>query len=130
MNLKKLLVSAIMLSVFSWYSQAQQPYSGCWHPEDIREWSPETDPDAKFNRSTVRLAERFKEPSLIKANQYQFYEGQVCNSTILFKVAVLVRRKMLIISISTTLLIGNIWIRSFIGQGRQEKGLYVLLQLR
>ena len=85
MNLKKLLVSAIMLSVFSWYSQAQQPYSGCWHPEDIREWSPETDPDAKFNRSTVRLAERFKEPSLIKANQYQFYEGQVCNSTILFK---------------------------------------------
>ena len=85
MNLKKLLVSATMLSVFSWYSQAQQPYAGCWHPEDIREWNPETDPDAKFNRSTVRLAERFKEPSLIKANRYQFYEGQVCNSTILFK---------------------------------------------
>lgn len=85
MNLKQLLVSATMLSVFSWYSQAQQPYSGCWHPEDIREWNPETDPDAKFNRSTVKLAERFKEPSLIKANQYQFYEGQICNSTILFK---------------------------------------------
>ena len=85
MNLKQLLVSATMLSVFSWYSQAQQPYSGSWHPKDIKEWSPETDQDAKFNRSTVKLAERFKEPSLIKANQYQFYEGQICNSTILFK---------------------------------------------
>lgn len=85
MNLKQLLVSATMLSVFSWYSQAQQPYSGSWHPKDIKEWSPENDQDAKFNRSTVKLAERFKEPSLIKANQYQFYEGQICNSTILFK---------------------------------------------
>ena len=103
MNLKKLLVSAIMLSVFSWYSQAQQPYSGCWHPEDIREWSPETDPDMK---------------------------GKYVTPLSCLRIAVLVRRKMLIISISTTLLIGNIWIRSFIGQGRQEKGLYVLLQLR
>lgn len=62
---------------------AQQPYGGCWHPEHVKDWSPETDPNAKFNRSTVALQPRFKEENLIKANQYQFYEGQVCNSTIL-----------------------------------------------
>ena len=29
--------------------KAQQPYGGCWHPEKVKNWSPETDPDAKFN---------------------------------------------------------------------------------
>ena len=64
--------------------KAQQPYGGCWYPEDIRNWSPETDPDAKFNRSKVPMAKRFKEPELMKANKHQFYEGQICNATILF----------------------------------------------
>ena len=63
---------------------AQQPYSGCWHPDDIRNWSPETDRDAKFNRSRVPLAKRFKEPQLMKANDAQWYDGQICNATILF----------------------------------------------
>ena len=63
---------------------AQQPYGGCWHPEDIKNWSPETDPNAKFNRSRVPLAPRFKEPTTMKANRNQYYEGQVCNASILF----------------------------------------------
>lgn len=65
-------------------ANAQQPYTGCWHPDDITNWSPQTDKDAKFNRSRVPLAKRFKEPKLMKANKNQYYEGQVCNSTILF----------------------------------------------
>ena len=64
--------------------KAQQPYGGCWHPEKVKNWSPETDPDAKFNRSRVPLATRFQEPQLMKANKNQYYEGQVCNATILF----------------------------------------------
>ena len=64
--------------------KAQQPYGGCWHPEKVKNWSPETDPDAKFNRSRVPLATRFQEPTLMKANKNQYYEGQVCNATILF----------------------------------------------
>ena len=64
--------------------KAQQPYGGCWHPEKVKNWSPETDPDAKFNRSRVPLAKRFQEPTLMKANKNQYYEGQVCNATILF----------------------------------------------
>lgn len=65
-------------------SYAQQPYQGCWHPDDIKNWSPETDPDAKFNRSLVPLAKRFKEPTVMKANNNQHYEGQICNATILY----------------------------------------------
>ena len=77
MNLKKLLGLMLFASIFAGNVHAQQPYGACWHPEDIKNWSPETDPDAKFNRSTVKYAKRFKEPELIKANQFQFYEGQV-----------------------------------------------------
>ena len=49
--------------------ESQQPYGGCWHPEKVKNWSPETDPDAKFNRSRVPLATRFQEPQLMKANK-------------------------------------------------------------
>lgn len=74
-----------MLSIiFGGTASAQQPYGGCWHPEHIKNWSPETDKNAKFNPSKMPLAKRFKEPTLMKANENQFYEGQVCNSTILF----------------------------------------------
>lgn len=61
---------------------AQQPYSGCWFPEDVINWSPETDPDAKFNRSRIPLAPRFTEPELMKANSNQRYTGYVETATI------------------------------------------------
>lgn len=84
MKIKKLLVMTFLSLMAATGANAQQPYGGCWHPEDIRNWSPETDPDAKFNRSKVPMAKRFKEPELMKANKHQFYEGQICNATILF----------------------------------------------
>lgn len=84
MKIKKLLVVAFLSLFAVTGANAQQPYGGCWHPDDIKNWSPETDPDAKFNRSRVPLASRFKEPELMKANKNQHYEGQICNSTILF----------------------------------------------
>lgn len=84
MKIKKLLVMTFLSLMAATGANAQQPYGGCWHPEDIRNWSPETDPDAKFNRSMVPLAKRFKEPELMKANKNQYYEGQICNATILF----------------------------------------------
>lgn len=83
MKHKKLLLAAFAAMTLQGMF-AQQPYGGCWHPEDIKNWSPETDKDAKFNRAKVPLAKRFKEPTLMKANAYQWYEGQVCNATILF----------------------------------------------
>lgn len=84
MNFKKIVGFMFVSFLLAETATAQQPYGGAWHPEDIKNWSPQNDPDAKFNRSRVPLAKRFKEPTLMKANSNQWYEGQVCNSTILF----------------------------------------------
>ena len=56
MNLKKLLGLMLFASIFACNVNAQQTYGDCWHPELINIWSPETDPDANFNRSTVKNA--------------------------------------------------------------------------
>lgn len=68
MRNSKFILTALA-AMFMQGAYAQQPYGGCWHPEDIKNWSPETDPDAKFNRSRVPLATRFQEPTLMKANK-------------------------------------------------------------
>ncbi len=72
MKIKQILVSLAMLSATS-AVYAQQPYSACWFPDDIINWSPETDPDAKFNRSRIPLQMR------IDTNEG---EGQVETATI------------------------------------------------
>lgn len=84
MNIKKLFSVITFSLCLGGVMQAQQPYTGCWHPEDIKNWTPENDPSAKFNRSQIPLANRFTEPTLMKANQYQYYEGEICDATILF----------------------------------------------
>ncbi|OUN73165.1 hypothetical protein B5G10_05035 [Barnesiella sp. An55] len=75
MNIKK-IVGALLCSLAVITAFAQQPYGGCWHPDYIKDWTPEKDPDAKFNRSTVKLQPRIADDN-IKANQYQYTEGQV-----------------------------------------------------
>lgn len=37
---------------------AKQPESSYWYPETLLNWSPENDPDAVYNKSTVPLADR------------------------------------------------------------------------
>lgn len=76
MSTKRLLSALIMLFAVFCVAVAQQPYGGCWHPDNIKDWSPEKDPDAKFNRSTVPLQPRFLDTS-IKANANQHAEGKV-----------------------------------------------------
>ena len=82
MKLKKKLMVAALFAATVYGVQAQQPYSGCWFPEDVINWSPEADPDAKFNRSRIPLAKRFTEPELMKANSNQRYTGYVETATI------------------------------------------------
>ena len=84
MNVKRLFGMTFLTLLCLGTVKAQQPYGGCWHPKDIKDWSPKTDPNAKFNRSRVPLASRFREPMPMKANRNQYYEGQVCNASILF----------------------------------------------
>ena len=56
MKLNRLILAAVA-SLFVQSSYAQQPYGGCWHPDDIKNWSPETDKDAKFNLSLIHISE-------------------------------------------------------------------------
>ncbi len=76
MNFKRIFSAIFFSFVCCFFVMAQQPYGGCWHPEDIIKWMPESDQNAKFNRSTVALQPRFKDLT-VKANQNQYYEGQV-----------------------------------------------------
>ena len=75
MNIRK-IVGALLYSLAVTAAFAQQPFGGCWHPDYIKDWSPEKDPDAKFNRSTVKLQPRIADDH-IKANPYQFPDAQV-----------------------------------------------------
>lgn len=53
MRLNRLFSVAMLSILFGGMASAQQPYGGCWHPEHIKNWSPETDKNAKFNRSSA-----------------------------------------------------------------------------
>jgi hypothetical protein len=47
MRLNRLFSVAMLSFLFGVSASAQQPYGGCWHPEHIKNWSPETDKNAK-----------------------------------------------------------------------------------
>lgn len=83
MNLRQQTFSAFLLLTIS-MTFAQQPLNVCCHPKDIKNWTPGSNPDDAFNVAKVPLQKRFKEPTLMKANENQFYEGEICNSTILY----------------------------------------------
>lgn len=85
MRLSRLFVGALLAFFGPQWAFAQQPYAGAWFPEDIKKWSPENDKNAKFNRSRVKLAKRFMEPALMKANKNQYAEGQVTNESVTAK---------------------------------------------
>lgn len=58
MNYKQLVLSATFAMSAVTAAQAQQPYSACWFPDDVANWSPQKDSDAKFNRSRIPLQTR------------------------------------------------------------------------
>ncbi|OKP71329.1 endo-beta-N-acetylglucosaminidase [Paenibacillus sp. P3E] len=49
----------VICAALSTSALAKQPYSSYWFPEQLLQWSPASDPDAAFNRSTVPLQDRF-----------------------------------------------------------------------
>jgi endo-beta-N-acetylglucosaminidase D len=67
-----LLLSTVFVGVPAQVSAAprapgKQPYASYWHPNTILNWSPASDPDARFNRGRVPLRQRAADPAL-KAN--------------------------------------------------------------
>ena len=85
MRLRSLLTSTLLLTLTGGLAVAQQPYAGCWFPDDIRNWTPSYDKDAKFNRSRVPLKQRVATPEVMKANAEQFAEGQLMTATVTSK---------------------------------------------
>lgn len=64
--MKKNLLLLVLCCLVS-FAQAQQPYAGCYHPEDLKNWVPGEDPNDVFNRGTIALQQRFVNTT-IKAN--------------------------------------------------------------
>ncbi|MEG0994312.1 MAG: discoidin domain-containing protein, partial [Bacteroidales bacterium] len=62
---------------------AQKPLVGSWFANDVMNWTPEKDVNARFNRSTIKLQSRFEDKTLL-ANPYQQYDGKICNATIMW----------------------------------------------
>lgn len=56
-----------------------QPYASYWFPNEILDWDPETDPDARFNRATVPLQKRVSDPALKANPNARAGEGEVAS---------------------------------------------------
>lgn len=83
MNTRKLLSSIFMLFFSLVTIVAQKPLVGSWFAKDVMNWTADTDKDARYNRSTVKLQSRFEDKTLL-ANSYQKYDGKICNATIMW----------------------------------------------
>lgn len=59
------------------FKMENTPISSYWLPEDLLEWSPESDPDALYNISTVELQERVDKDKLSAVNDSQNKETKV-----------------------------------------------------
>ncbi|HCU49953.1 MAG TPA: glycoside hydrolase, partial [Micromonosporaceae bacterium] len=56
-----------------------QPYASYWHPNTILNWTPASDPDAKFNRSRVPLLPRTTNATLKANANARAGEGKVAS---------------------------------------------------
>lgn len=56
-----------------------QPYASYWFPNELLDWDPETDPDARFNRSMVPLQPRATDPALKANPNARAGEGRVAS---------------------------------------------------
>lgn len=58
MKLSRFFAASALALCISIGVKAQQPYGGCWFPDEVINWSPSKDTDAKFNRSRIPLQAR------------------------------------------------------------------------
>ena len=45
-------------------NQTLQPYGSCFQIDELKNWSPDNDPDARYNRGAIPLRERWMGPSV------------------------------------------------------------------
>lgn len=82
--MRKLIISGLLLGALALSAFAGQPYGACWHPDDIADWSAETYPLLKFNRSRTPLRPRAERSEKMRANENQREAGGITNATILY----------------------------------------------
>ena len=66
MGAMRICAAALLLStgVSALAQVPDQPFASYWFPNDLLAWTPDSDPDAPFNRSNTPLAIRFSNPDL------------------------------------------------------------------
>ena len=49
---------------FYYQNESLQPYGSCFQIDELKKWSPDNDPDARYNRGAVELADRWMGPNV------------------------------------------------------------------
>lgn len=57
--------------------EANRPTASYWYPQDLLNWSEETDSNSKFNKSTIPLAKRVEKEKLETSNENQSKDSKV-----------------------------------------------------
>ncbi len=75
--MKKLNYFIVLVFLFNFFDvYAQYPRSGCWYPQQVLNWTPDFDPDVRFNKATIPYKPRVSK-NILKANEFQYYEGKI-----------------------------------------------------
>ncbi|MEU7525132.1 hypothetical protein AB0A74_05315 [Saccharothrix sp. NPDC042600] len=64
------------------YCPPGQPWAPHWYPDDVLEWDPRDDPDARFNRSVVPLAPRCRQPRFASRPTSRTSHGRVYSGAV------------------------------------------------
>ena len=49
---------------FYYENETLQPYGSCFHIDELKNWSPDNDPDARYNRGAIALRDRWMGPNV------------------------------------------------------------------
>ncbi|MES2570963.1 MAG: glycoside hydrolase [Verrucomicrobiota bacterium] len=71
------LPSLLLFSAPAWAAAPGQPFASYWHPNTLLAWTPETDPDAPFNRANTPLAAPFLNAALNVNSHARLNEGRI-----------------------------------------------------
>lgn len=72
----------VTMTTFLSFKVQAQPHSSYWHVNELLEWTPESDPDAVYNKGTIPLAQR--EVGL-KVNNHATVKNQVMALSTMYK---------------------------------------------
>ena len=60
---------------YYYQNQTLQPYGACFQIDELKNWSPDNDPDARYNRGAIELKERWMGPNV---NPLASRDAKIC----------------------------------------------------